>query len=284
MDGGCLDIWLEERLSESSIRVLSCYEGYINSFSNTFSIKFEEPEIKTEHEEKQIRNAIGYIPKQQISICGWANTIFPAFEAIMKKYGGYLKIPVGAEKEVFEKLKGHWFKIKYKHKVATIVMSGYYHLIDVEFVAKYFNEKSDDEERELFDFKSIFSDFLKKDFYKNRESSINEHPTHIEKRKFICKNCDLEATVYGEMYYDHGCHNYIATFTCSQCNNLFEHLISEMRWPDLKSPIEYDLIKDIVCMNCGSEKVIVWNKNEDKCPKCNSDIAYEIVGTIQLKV
>jgi len=89
MDGGCLDIWLKDELSESSKRVLSCYEGYINSFSNAFSIKFESPEIKTKYEEKQIVNALGYIPKQQIAICGWADTIFPAFEAIMKKYGGF---------------------------------------------------------------------------------------------------------------------------------------------------------------------------------------------------
>jgi len=129
----------------------------------------------------------------------------------------------------------------------------------------------------------MLGDFLKIDFFKNEESSINEHPSHIEKRKFICEKCGFEAFVYGEMYFDHGCHNYIATFTCRHCNNLFEHLITEMKWFDLKSSIEYDLAEGIVCMNCGSEEVRVWNKDEDKCPKCNNDMTYEIVGTIQLK-
>ena len=132
-------------------------------------------------------------------------------------------------------------------------------------------------------FSSIWADFLKIDFFKNERSNTNEHPTHIEKRKFICKNCGLEANVYGEMYFYHGCRNYIATFTCKQCNNLFEHLISEMKWPDVKSPIEYDLAEDIVCMNCGSAEVRVWNMSEDKSPKCKNDITYEVICTIQLK-
>lgn len=75
--------------------------------------------------------------------------------------------------------------------------------------------------------------------FETNKSPAEDHRVTIEKRRLLCNKFGFEADVYGEMYFDHGCQNYIATFTCKNCKNLFEHLISKMTWADIESPIEY---------------------------------------------
>lgn len=44
----------------------------------------------------------------------------------------------------------------------------------------------------------------------------------------------------------------------------------------------YDLADEIVCLNCGSDKVKVWNNDSGKCPKCNNEMKYIVEGKIKV--
>lgn len=76
MDGGCIDIWRELILNEFDKRILLEYSRYINKFSKAFSIRFRTLTLKSCYERAQVYNAIGYLPKQEILVCGFANVIF----------------------------------------------------------------------------------------------------------------------------------------------------------------------------------------------------------------
>jgi len=112
---------------------------------------------------------------------------------------------------------------------------------------------------------------------------MTDHPTTIEKRQFICPSCKYTAHVYGEMYWDHGCHNYMATFRCYNCKVLFENLISKIKAHEIKFEAYHDLADDFTCLSCGEDNVKVWNKQQGKCPKCEGEMEYEVIGEIRIK-
>ena len=130
---------------------------------------------------------------------------------------------------------------------------------------------------------------------------MKDHPKIIEKRHYTCTKCGYKVQVYGEMYFDYGCHNFIATFSCKRCNILFEGIISQRKWlrngkPDnvneisLKSlreniQLTFDLAKreDIMCLNCGTIDNNVWNKNSGACPKCGGEMIYSVDWKIKVK-
>lgn len=109
------------------------------------------------------------------------------------------------------------------------------------------------------------------------------HPTTIEKRQFTCTSCGYSAQVYGDMYWDHGCHNFMATFMCRNCKVLFENLISKIKAHEIKFEAYHDLADDFTCLQCGSQSSKVWNKEIDKCPKCKKEMKYEVIGTLKLR-
>jgi DNA-directed RNA polymerase subunit RPC12/RpoP len=106
-------------------------------------------------------------------------------------------------------------------------------------------------------------------------------PFFIEKRIFTCTSCGYKVQVNGEQYFDYGCRNYIITFQCLECKELFEGIVTEMKcW---RPPVvEHDLADEIICLRCGTDKNRVWNKESGLCPKCNSKMAYEAVGVIKV--
>ena len=53
-----------------------------------------KPLIRTKEEYPQIIKAIGFIPIEEIVICGFADVIFESAYDIMMKYGGYLRVGV----------------------------------------------------------------------------------------------------------------------------------------------------------------------------------------------
>ena len=97
--------------------------------------------IKTAYEETQVIDAIGYKPIEAIVICGFLNSIFDAAEGIMNKYGGYLR--AGAPENVIPTIKGNAYKILYEDEDNLPTMFSQYHLLDVDFVANYFNVRRD---------------------------------------------------------------------------------------------------------------------------------------------
>ena len=129
---------------------------------------------------------------------------------------------------------------------------------------------------------------------------MKDHPNSIENRQFTCNKCSYKVQVHGEMYFDYGCHNFIATFCCKKCNILFEGIISQRTWlkngkPDVADEIllktlrgniqlTFDLaeIENIICLNCGTTENNVWNKNTGVCPKCGGEMTYSVNGEIRV--
>lgn len=112
------------------------YAEYLNKVAVSFIIRFMQPKTETKEVERQIIKAIGYIPKQEIVICGFTDVIFVSAYEIMMKFGSYLR--VGVTKEMIPKTKGKAYQIKYYDKIGTSKIPRYYHLLDCEFVKDYF--------------------------------------------------------------------------------------------------------------------------------------------------
>ena len=108
-------------------------------------------------------------------------------------------------------------------------------------------------------------------------------PNTIEKRIFTCEACGYSVQVYGETYFDSGCHNYMATFQCTQCKSLFESLISKLCYNEAYDDVYFELEDDFCCLSCGDQNANVWNKDTGKCPKCNEDMQYKVEGIIKVK-
>jgi hypothetical protein len=79
-----------------------------------------------------------------------------------------------------------------------------------------------------------------------------DHPKIIERRHFTCKDCGYFVQLNGEMYFDYGCYNYIATFPCKQCLTLYESVISEMEVWDMEKRVTYNLAEEPPCLNCSA--------------------------------
>jgi hypothetical protein len=134
--GGCIAIWRQEPLDEAYKVLLRQYASYLNVVTVSFTIRFREPKIETKDVERQIIKAIGYLPKEEILICGFASVIFDAAYEIMMKFGGYLQ--VGVTRHMIPKTRGKAYQIKYYDKIGTSIIPYYYHLLDCEFVRDYF--------------------------------------------------------------------------------------------------------------------------------------------------
>ena len=71
------------------------------------------------------------------------------------------------------------------------------------------------------------------------------------------------------------------TFNCLECRILFESVVTKMEcWePPL---VTYNLADEIICLNCGTDKVKVWNKESGMCPKCKGEMKYKVEGKIKV--
>jgi hypothetical protein len=152
--GGCIEIWRKEPIDKASKEALGLYAMYLNKVAVSFTIRFMKPKIETKKVEVQIIKAIGYIPKEEIVICGFANVIFDSAYEIMMKFGGYLR--VGVTKELIPKTKGKAFQIKYYEIIGTSKIPRYYHILDCEFVRNYFAVGQDPARRHLFSLDEYF--------------------------------------------------------------------------------------------------------------------------------
>lgn len=112
---------------------------------------------------------------------------------------------------------------------------------------------------------------------------IENRPDSIDKRIFTCKECNYSAQVFGETYFDSGCHNYMSTFECPECKVLSEGLITQIILEKMDSDAYHDLADDFECLRCGNNKAKVWNKANGNCPKCGGAMEDNVVGQIKLK-
>jgi len=146
--GGCIQIWRQEPLDTTFRDLLRRYAAYLNKVAVSFTIRFVEPVIETKQVEAQIIKAIGYIPKEEIVICGFSDVIFESAYEIMIKFGSYLR--VGVTRELIPKTKGKAYQIKYYDIVGISKIPRYYHILDCEFVSNYFAVGQDPARRQLF--------------------------------------------------------------------------------------------------------------------------------------
>jgi hypothetical protein len=146
--GRCIDIRRREPLENIFKDLLLKYAEYLNRVAVLYTIRFRQPKIETEEVERQIIKAIGYIPKEEIIICGFSNVIFDSAYEIMMKFGVYLR--VGVTKQMIPKTQGKAYEIKYYEKIGTSTIPRYYHLLDCEFVSDYFAVRRDRARQGIF--------------------------------------------------------------------------------------------------------------------------------------
>jgi DNA-directed RNA polymerase subunit RPC12/RpoP len=109
-----------------------------------------------------------------------------------------------------------------------------------------------------------------------------DHPKSIDRRIYTCKNCSYQAQVYGESYFDHGSQNYIGTYLCKDCKVLFESYLTKIKEWDTEGDFVYDLADETMCLRCGRVNSIGWNKDQGRCPKCDSVISFSVNGKINI--
>ena len=159
MDSGCISIWRDKPLDISEKKLIRVYAHYIDSSTGYF-IKFRDLKIEKIFVQKQIFKAIGYIPNFEILLFGFGDLIFNSAEAILKEYGGFLKICSDVTKEELNTIFGqcHFIFDKY---------IGFY-LMDWKFVSGYFNCKNDNEINKRFsipEFKKNIINYFQYRFY-----------------------------------------------------------------------------------------------------------------------
>jgi len=115
---------------------LENYQRYVNHLGGYFSIEHRTPDISGPREEKRIKDLIGYLPKEELSVCGFADFIFQATEDIHSLFEGYLKTRM--PKEALIKSQGKEYIIKIRPKDRSYFQV--YHLIKKETVSSYFNK------------------------------------------------------------------------------------------------------------------------------------------------
>jgi hypothetical protein len=139
--GACFDVWLERPLTSQEKSLLQDYETYLwqfKSYRYSFMHSFKVP-VFTKFEKKQLLNTIGYIPEEEICICGLATLLFRAIEAILKHFGGYTLIGVGNIFKEQPDILGKCFEIKRSRSDPKFQYATEYQLIDWEMIANAYN-------------------------------------------------------------------------------------------------------------------------------------------------
>lgn len=98
MDGGCISISRAGELNRSEWRQLDRYRSVARLVLPHFSIRVKKPEFEDLFEWEQLITFFGRLPKIELTICGFADAIFPGAEDMIRMFGGYLYL--GLEREV----------------------------------------------------------------------------------------------------------------------------------------------------------------------------------------
>ena len=148
MDGGCISVWVEKQLTLNERLLLQKYEYFLMDYGlgYSFSYEYRQPEIRTRYERKQIKSQLGFIPQQEIQICGLADPMFRAAEAIMKYFNGYYKM---VDPDDISKANGKHYVINRCNRFGILVYA--YHLVNWDFIACYFNVLDSDKVRNVYD-------------------------------------------------------------------------------------------------------------------------------------
>lgn len=150
--GACFGVYLEAPLTIEEKSLLEEYEEYLWQFkSYGYSImhEFKLPVI-TKFENGQLLKTIGYIPEEEIYICGLVTPLFRSIEAILKHFGGYAMINVGDIYKEQPAIKGKCFEIRKCKLDSENPYADSYQLINWEMISNAFNLYDPPEIREIY--------------------------------------------------------------------------------------------------------------------------------------
>jgi hypothetical protein len=160
-EGGCFRIWLNEPFTGNQKSILKGFEIHLMKFKGfSFMHEFRTPNFKTDFEKKQLQKKIGFIPQEEIYLCGIATPIFRSAEAILQYFGGYLQVGVGNAQKEDPSIKGICVNISKRGKFIPFLYELDYQLIDWELIANYFNHSDSKMIKEIYSIQNYITNYL----------------------------------------------------------------------------------------------------------------------------
>ena len=154
MDRGCISVWVEKQLTLNERLLLQKYEYFLMDYGlgYSFSYEYRGPKFSSKYERKQVESALGFITGQEIMICGLADPMFIAAEAIMKYFHGNYQMHI--TNDIAQYLKGEYYAIRKRIKFG--IPKDEYYLVDWQFIAGYFNQMDDEKIRNVYSIERLW--------------------------------------------------------------------------------------------------------------------------------
>jgi hypothetical protein len=162
--GACFDVWLSRSLTTREKGLLMEYEVYLMGFKHkgySFSQKFKIPTF-TKFEKKQLLSSIGYVPEEELFICGLATPLFRSIEAILKHFGGYAKIGISDIYKEQPEIIGKCYEIRKGRSDPNYKYIKQYQLIDWEMISNVYNKDDPPEIKEIYSIQNFINQKLHK--------------------------------------------------------------------------------------------------------------------------
>lgn len=157
--GACFSVLLRLTLTIQERTLISEFDNYLLQFKNqgySFMHEYKAP-VFTKFEKKQLLETIGYIPEEEISMCGLATPLFRSIEAILNHFGGYAMIRVGDIFKEQPKIKGKCFDIRRSRSDPNYQYNKRYQLIDSEMISSVYNLSDPPEIKEIYSIQNFIS-------------------------------------------------------------------------------------------------------------------------------
>lgn len=185
-DGACFKLWLINPLSVQDKSLLIAYQDYLQKYKMGYSFMFDlkVPNLCI-YEKEQLLNTIGFIPEEEIYVCGLITPLLRSIEAILKYFGGYAEIGAGYDPSV----EGVCYEIKRSLAITKNSKENIYRLSNWEIIANVYNKNDTDEIKAIYSIQRFtnHSKFLN---YKDNQTIVDEDykimKSNIQRLLFIC--------------------------------------------------------------------------------------------------
>lgn len=141
-----INIYRKEPLEETIREILNRYQDFVIEDTCWFSIEFEwhMKSTYTDYETQQLTDVFGRFPGQEVLIFGECDRIFVAAYEIIKRFGGLLKVNIGANRKEINSHKGIKIEIHKKKWRNPLRHRPDYWLVDHIFIREFFAKVSGD--------------------------------------------------------------------------------------------------------------------------------------------
>ena len=146
MTCACIGIYRQEPMDESYQEILNIYQEYVIEDTTWFSIEFEWHMKReyTDYETQQLTDVFGRFPGQEILIFGECDRIFVVAYEIIKRFGGLLRVNIGASRKEIKSHDGIKIEIHKKKWRNPLRHRPDYWLVDHLFIREFFAKVSGD--------------------------------------------------------------------------------------------------------------------------------------------